>query len=87
LITSGLIIYAPSSIDYQAQAIQREKNSRYGTVVKTNRTAVVIPLLLQAVTFQLYVGLGLSITYDIVKKHSGDITVTSEPGTGTTFTI
>jgi signal transduction histidine kinase len=35
----------------------------------------------------LYVGLGLNITYDIVKKHNGDITVTSEPGTETTFTI
>jgi PAS domain S-box-containing protein len=32
-------------------------------------------------------GLGLSITYDIIKKHKGDIEVTSEPGKGTTFTI
>lgn len=32
-------------------------------------------------------GLGLSITYDIVKKHNGDITVDSEVGKGTTFTI
>jgi two-component system NtrC family sensor kinase len=32
-------------------------------------------------------GLGLSITYDIIKKHGGDITVESVPGTGTTFTI
>ena len=32
-------------------------------------------------------GLGLNISYDIVKKHAGDITLESEPGVGTTFTI
>jgi PAS domain S-box-containing protein len=32
-------------------------------------------------------GLGLSIAYDIVKKHNGEIQVSSEAGKGTTFTI
>ncbi|HEY9161411.1 MAG TPA: ATP-binding protein [Desulfomonilia bacterium] len=32
-------------------------------------------------------GLGLSITYDIVRKHGGDISVKSEQGKGTTFTV
>lgn len=32
-------------------------------------------------------GLGLSIVYDIIKKHQGEITVESEVNKGTTFTI
>ncbi len=32
-------------------------------------------------------GLGLSITYSIIKNHGGQITVKSSPGSGTTFTI
>jgi two-component system, NtrC family, sensor kinase len=32
-------------------------------------------------------GMGLSIVYGVVKMHAGDITVDSEPGRGTTFTV
>ncbi len=32
-------------------------------------------------------GLGLSLSYDIVKAHGGEITLDSEPGKGTVFTI
>ncbi|MBU4262531.1 MAG: response regulator [Proteobacteria bacterium] len=32
-------------------------------------------------------GLGMSITYDIIKKHNGTISVASEVGRGTTFTV
>jgi len=32
-------------------------------------------------------GLGLSVSYGIIKAHDGVITVDSEPGTGTAFTI
>lgn len=32
-------------------------------------------------------GLGLSVSYDIVHKHGGEITVDSQPGVGTTFTV
>jgi signal transduction histidine kinase len=32
-------------------------------------------------------GLGLSISYGIIERHGGSITVTSEPGQGTSFTV
>jgi signal transduction histidine kinase len=32
-------------------------------------------------------GMGLSIVYGVVKMHAGDISVDSEVGKGTTFTI
>ncbi|MFY0080160.1 ATP-binding protein, partial [Acinetobacter baumannii] len=32
-------------------------------------------------------GLGLSLSYGIIKKHGGEIHVSSEPGKGTTFRI
>lgn len=32
-------------------------------------------------------GLGLTITYDIIKKHAGEISVESEPGKGTVFRV
>jgi two-component system NtrC family sensor kinase len=31
--------------------------------------------------------LGLSIAYDIVKKHNGELSVQSEPGMGTIFRV
>jgi two-component system NtrC family sensor kinase len=32
-------------------------------------------------------GLGLSVSYGIIQQHSGEISVASQPGSGTTFSI
>ncbi len=32
-------------------------------------------------------GMGLSVSYDLIKQYGGDITVTSQPGQGSTFTV
>jgi signal transduction histidine kinase/CheY-like chemotaxis protein len=32
-------------------------------------------------------GMGLSVSYDLIKQYDGDITVTSQPGQGSTFTV
>ena len=32
-------------------------------------------------------GLGLSISYSIIQKHNGELSVKSEPGKGTKFTV
>ncbi|HYW68369.1 MAG TPA: ATP-binding protein, partial [bacterium] len=32
-------------------------------------------------------GLGLSVSYGIIKDHGGDIDVVSKPGVGSTFTV
>ncbi|WP_457574286.1 PAS domain S-box protein [Desulfolithobacter sp.] len=33
------------------------------------------------------IGLGLAVSYSIIKEHGGDISFTSQPGQGTTFTV
>jgi signal transduction histidine kinase len=38
-------------------------------------------------TKEFGLGLGLSISYGIIQKHGGQITVESQPGEGTRFTI
>ena len=32
-------------------------------------------------------GMGLSVSYDLIRQYDGDITVTSQPGQGSTFTV
>jgi signal transduction histidine kinase len=64
--------------------------------VEISDTGVGIPKNIQSKIFDPFfttkhvgqgTGLGLNITYNIIKQHNGNITVRSEPGEGTTFTI
>jgi signal transduction histidine kinase len=62
--------------------------------VEFSDTGVGIPPEVQARLFEPFFttkehgsGLGLSISFGIIESHGGEVTVASQAGTGTTFTI
>ena len=63
-----------------------------GVLIDITDTGPGIPLDIDAfepfITTKEYgLGLGLSICYGIIQKHGGQITVESQPGEGTSFTV
>ncbi|MDQ7795180.1 MAG: ATP-binding protein, partial [Spirochaetia bacterium] len=63
-------------------------------LIAVSDTGIGIPEELLAKIFEPYfttkesgTGLGLTITFKIIKEHNGEITVESSPGIGSTFTI
>jgi len=92
----NLLINAVQAIEKQGEIKVRSWQDNGTILISVSDTGCGIPPEIQGRIFEPFfttkdvgkgTGLGLSITYDIVKKHDGDITVVSEPGKGTTFTV
>jgi len=92
----NLIVNAVQAIETQGEIRITTRFAENNIVVSISDTGSGIPSEVLNRIFEPFfttkdvgkgTGLGLSVTYDIIKKHSGDIRVESEVGKGTTFTI
>lgn len=92
----NLLVNAVHSIDKQGEITIKTRYENGGILVSVSDTGCGITPEMREKIFEPFfttkeagkgTGLGLSIAYEIVKKHNGDITVESEPGKGTTFTV
>ncbi len=70
-------------IDQQGRRLIRISDNGHGISAKSVEK-VFIPFYS---TKRTGTGIGLSLSRQIMRRHGGDITVASEPGTGTTFTL
>ena len=95
-VISNLLINAAQAIDKQGVITIRTFQAESWVILSVSDTGKGIPRELHNRIFDPFfttkdvgkgTGLGLSISYDIIKKHGGEITVASEVGSGTTFTI
>ena len=92
----NMLINAANSIEKQGDIIIRTRHEDGHIYISISDTGSGIPEKIISRIFEPFfttkdvgkgTGLGLSIAYDIVKKHNGEISVESEVGKGTTFTI
>ena len=95
-VISNLLLNAAQAIDQQGIITIRTIQAGFWVILSVTDTGKGIPMELRNRIFDPFfttkdvgkgTGLGLSISYDIVKKHGGEITVVSEVGSGTTFTV
>ena len=95
-VISNLLINAAQAIDKQGVITIRTFQAGSWVILSVTDTGKGIPRELHNRIFDPFfttkdvgkgTGLGLSISYDIIKKHGGEITVASEVGSGSTFTI
>jgi two-component system NtrC family sensor kinase len=92
----NLLVNAAQAIDREGVITLRSWQERGNIFIAISDTGKGIPAELQEHIFEPFfttkevgegTGLGLSISYDIIKKHNGDISVASQSGNGTTFTV
>jgi signal transduction histidine kinase len=72
--------------------VQSADNDKVGVVISDSGPGIkpeILPHIFEPfmTTKEFGLGLGLSICYGIIQKHGGHITVDSQPGKGTSFTI
>ncbi|BDV41132.1 hypothetical protein GURASL_00550 [Geotalea uraniireducens] len=92
----NLLVNASHAIDKQGEITVRTWCEENNACIAIADTGCGIPEAIRSRIFEPFfttkevgkgTGLGLSISYDIIKKHGGDISLESEVGRGTTFTI
>ena len=72
--------------------VQSSDKAQVGVIISDNGPGIkpeILPHMFEPfITTKEYgLGLGLSICYGIIQKHGGQITVDSQPGEGTIFTV
>lgn len=92
----NLVINATQAIEDRGEIRVETKCEGDGITVSVSDDGTGIPPDIQARLFEPFfttkpadqgTGLGLAISKDIIEKHGGSISVESEPGQGSTFTI
>ncbi len=81
----GSITVSTALNENQTKAVIKVKDDGYG-IEKKNLNRIFDPFFTTKPTGQ-GTGLGLSVSYGIIKNHGGSIYVRSQPGQGSTFTI
>lgn len=95
-VISNLLVNAAHAIDQQGTITISTRQEAASVILVVEDTGKGIPPELLSKIYDPFfttkevgkgTGLGLSISYDIVQKHGGEITVESEVGVGTSFTV
>lgn len=92
----NLLVNAAHAIEKQGEVTVRTWQDGDHVCIAISDTGSGIPEEIRAKIFEPFfttkevgkgTGLGLSISYEIIQRHNGTISVTSEVGVGTTFTV